>query len=98
MHGELRFEWDPGKARENLAKHGVSFEEAGTVFHDDNALFIEDPDHPHGEARFILLGRSARMRLLVVCHCDGSGLDACRIISARRATRREAAKYAERLS
>ncbi|TBR18080.1 BrnT family toxin [bacterium] len=98
MYNETRFEWDEAKARRNQAKHGVSFEEAGTVFHDDSALFIADPDHPHGEARFILLGRSARMRLLVVCHCDGSAPDATRIISARRATRREAAQYMERLS
>lgn len=98
MHKKIPFEWDPRKADENLAKHDVSFAEAGTVFYDDNALLIEDPDHPPGEARFILLGRSAQMRLLVVCHCDGSVPDAYRIISARRATRREAAKYVERLS
>lgn len=98
MYSGIRFEWDEGKALRNLAKHGVSFTEAGTVFDDDNALFIEDPDHPPGEARFILLGRSAQMNLLVVCHCDGSVPDVYRIISARRATRREAAQYVERFS
>lgn len=98
MYSKTRFEWDPRKAEENLGKHGVSFEEASSVFYDDDALLIEDPDHPPGEARFILLGRSAQMRLLVVCHCDGSASDVYRIISARRATRREAAKYVERLS
>lgn len=98
MHSQARFEWDPRKAEENLAKHGISFDEAGSVFYDDNALFIADPDHPPGEARFILLGRSVQMRLLVVCHCDGSAADVHRIISARRATRREAARYVERLS
>lgn len=98
MHKELRFEWDSRKAQENLDKHGVSFSEAGTAFRDDGALLIEDPDHPRGEPRYILLGRSDRMRLLVVCHCDGSEEDVYRIISARRATRREAAQYVERLS
>ena len=98
MYEKILFEWDSRKAEENLAKHGVSFVEAGTVFYDDSALFIVDPDHPPGETRFIILGRSAQMRLLVVCHCDGSEADAYRIISARRATRREAAKYMERLS
>lgn len=98
MYTKTRFEWDPRKAEENLAKHGVAFEEAGSVFYDDDALFIADPDHPHGEARFILMGRSAQSRLLVVCHCDGSAADVVRIISARRATRREAAKYVEQLS
>jgi uncharacterized DUF497 family protein len=98
MHKGLRFEWDAGKAKENLAKHGISFPEAGTAFHDDAAILIEDPDHPPGEPRYILLGSSDQMRLLVVCHCDGSEEDAYRIISARKATRREAAQYVERLS
>lgn len=98
MYEKIPFEWDPRKADDNLAKHGVSFAEAGTAFYDDNALLIEDPDHPFGEVRFILLGRSSQMRLLVVCHCDGSAPEAIRIISARRATRREEARYVERLS
>jgi len=64
----LRFEWDPKKNRENQRKHGVSFEEAETVFSDEHGLFISDPDHSEDEERFLLLGLSATLRLLVVCH------------------------------
>jgi hypothetical protein len=83
----VRFEWNRDKASSNLRKHGVSFDEAVTVFYDSLAATFEDPDHSHGEPRSITVGYSARDRLLVVCHTDrGSGV---RLISARRATRRE---------
>jgi len=63
---DIRFEWDPAKARENLRKHGVSFDEAKTVFADDNAILLDDPDHSADEDRFALLGLSAPLRVLVV--------------------------------
>ena len=65
----LRFEWDPTKAAANLRKHGVSFEDAQTVFADENAKLIDDPDHSEEEDRFVLLGLSSSLRLLVACHC-----------------------------
>jgi uncharacterized protein len=88
---ELRFEWDPRKAAGNAKKHKVTFEEARSVFADPNGLVIDDPDHSEDEARFILLGLSYVLRLLVICHVFRS--DAVRIISARKATPREAATY-----
>ncbi len=81
----LRFEWDPRKNRLNRSKHGVTFEEAQSVFFDDNALLIDDPDHSEREDRFVLLGFSFRLRVLVVCHCYRRGGDVIRIISARKA-------------
>jgi hypothetical protein len=63
------FEWDENKARSNLKKHGVSFEEAQSVFLDENARIIPDPEHSDDEDRFVLLGLSASVRLLTVCHC-----------------------------
>ena len=95
MH-DLRFAWDPAKAAANLRKHGISFEEAESVFSDDEALFLEDPDHSEGEARFILLGLSAHARVLVVVHCYRREPDVIRLISARRATRAEQRQYAAR--
>jgi uncharacterized DUF497 family protein len=94
---ELRFEWDPRKAAANLRKHGVSFEEAETVFLDEEALVIEDPDPGDREDRFILLGMSAALRLLFVCHCLREGGSLIRIISARRANKHEQQQYGERL-
>ena len=90
---DLSFEWDERKNRENKRKHGVSFEEAQTVFLDERALRFYDPDHSADEDRFILLGLSFALRELVVCHCYRAGGSVIRIISARRATRREAAAY-----
>ncbi len=90
----LIFAWDPDKAAANKRKHGVSFEEAATVFRDRFALFMGDPDHSEEEDRFLLLGESDRRRLLLVSHSgDGRRI---RIISARRATRSERRNYAER--
>ena len=93
MH-ELRFEWDPEKAAANERKHGVSFDEASTVFSDDHAILIDDPDHSDDEDRFILLGLSANLRTLVVCHVYRTAEDVIRLISARKATKRERAEYA----
>ena len=93
---ELSFDWDSRKNAANQRKHGISFEEAITVFSDDQALLIDDPDHSFDEERFILLGMSAALRALVVCHCYRGGDDIIRIISARKATPRERSAYAER--
>jgi uncharacterized DUF497 family protein len=90
---ELRFEWDPNKASANRKKHGVSFEEARTAFGDSNALVIPDPDHSAEEQRFVLLGLSASLRALVVCHCLRDEGDTIRIISARKAVRAEREAY-----
>lgn len=92
----LIFEWDEKKSRINKQKHGVSFEEAKTVFFDERALFVEDPDHSESEDRFILLGFSAALRLLVVCHCYRDQENVIRIISARKATWPEAQSYKKR--
>ena len=94
---DLRFEWDPNKARSNERKHGVTFDEAATAFADEEGLLMEDPDPSEEEDRFVLLGLSSVLRLLVVVHClRGSG-DVIRIISARKADRAEARQYQERL-
>ena len=94
----VRFEWDQRKNTTNRRKHDVSFEEAQTVFYDESALLIADPDHSHDEDRFVLLGISARLRVLVVCHCSRSDDEVIRIISARKATRAERAAYEARWS
>ena len=93
---ELRIEWDAAKNRENVRKHKVSFEEAATVFYDERALLLADPDHSAEEDRFILLGLSTTLRLLVVCHCYRAKDEVIRIISARKATKPEAPVYAKR--
>lgn len=90
---DLRFEWDPRKARSNLAKHGVSFEEASSAFYDEDALIIPDPDHSDEEDRFILLGLSSGVRVVVVVHCYRESDEVIRLISARKATRRESGYY-----
>jgi hypothetical protein len=90
----ISFGWDPKKAESNLAKHKISFEEAQTVFFDVNARMIFDPGHSEQEDRFILLGLSSILRLLVVCHCcrDEDG-EVIRIISARKASKKEQKQY-----
>ena len=90
----LLFEWDEEKNRANRRKHGVSFEEARTVFLDENARLIADPEHSDVEDRFVLLGLSIRLRLLVVPHCYRESSGAVRIISARRAGSSERRDYA----
>ena len=92
----MNFEWDESKARINQKKHGVSFDEAKTVFDDADALQIFDPDHSESEDRFIMLGMSAVLRILVVCHCYRANDDTIRIISARKATRNECSTYERR--
>jgi uncharacterized DUF497 family protein len=90
---ELRFEWDEAKGGENLAKHGVSFDEACSVFHDERAVEFYDDEHSEWEDRFLLLGLSSNPRLLLVYHCHREGESIIRIISARKATRNEAKHY-----
>jgi uncharacterized DUF497 family protein len=92
----LRFEWDERKNRSNQHKHGISFEEAETVFLDDQALLLDDPDHSEDEPRFVLLGFSVTLHLLVVCHCEREDGDVIRIISARKADRSERTQYTRR--
>ena len=93
----IRFVWDPKKASANKRKHGISFEEAQTVFYDDNAQLAPDPDHSREEDRFVLLGISAQARVLVVCHCYRESDSLIRLISARRANKREEKTYLENL-
>jgi uncharacterized DUF497 family protein len=92
----LRFEWDERKNLANRRKHGVSFPEAETVFTDDHALLLDDPEHSGGEDRFVLIGLSASLRALVVCHCYRLDEEVIRIISARKATRVERGQYSHR--
>ena len=92
----LRFEWDAVKAATNRRKHGVSFEEARSVFLDEEALLIADPEHSESEDRFVLLGLSARIRVLVVVHAYRAGTDVIRLISARKADRDEQLTYNRR--
>jgi uncharacterized DUF497 family protein len=94
--GDLRFEWDARKDAANQRKHGVSFDEASTVFADEDALLIADPDHSDDEKRFLLLGLSSELRALVVCHCYREADEIIRIFSARRANKREERQYVER--
>jgi uncharacterized DUF497 family protein len=91
---DLTFEWDQQKAAANLKKHGVGFEEARSVFFDERARLIDYPNHSEHEERFVLLGMSSRLRVLVVCHCYRSAGNVIRIISARKATKHEARFYA----
>ncbi|WP_216196847.1 BrnT family toxin [Polynucleobacter sp. UK-Mo-2m-Kol15] len=89
----LRFEWEPKKSSANLKKHGISFEEAKSVFYDEGAKLISDPDHSEDEDRFILLGVSHSLRVILVCHCYRSEDNVVRIISARKATPKESKAY-----
>ena len=89
----MRFEWGPVKAATNFRKHGVSFEEARSVFYDEFAVQFIDSEHSSDEERFLMLGVSSGARLLLVCHCERESGYVIRIISARRATRRESAFY-----
>lgn len=90
---ELRFEWDANKEKANIKKHGVSFDEARTVFYDENAIRFFDPDHSEDEDRFILLGISFKLRIVVVCHCFRISDTVVRIISARKADNNEEHEY-----
>ncbi len=93
---EISFEWDSSKAASNAKKHGVSFEEAKTIFDDEDALLIPDPDHSVTKERFILMGLSAESRVLVVVHCFRKSGSSLRVISARRAGTKEQKPYWER--
>lgn len=89
----IRFEWDENKNHINQKKHNISFEEAKTVFYDDEALVRDDPDHSQDEDRFVILGMSQEAHLLVVCHCYRESDEVIRIISARKATTTESKQY-----
>jgi len=89
----LRFNWDKSKSTTNQKKHGISFEEAQTVFFDENAIEFFDPDHSKSEDRFLLVGLSSSLRTLVVSHCYRKRDSLIRIISARKATKKEQKVY-----
>ncbi len=89
----INSEWIPAKAAANIKKHGVSFEEAQSVFYDEFAIQFFDDDHPSVEERFLLLGMSTGARLLLIAHCEREAGHVIRIISARKATRRESKFY-----
>jgi uncharacterized DUF497 family protein len=91
------FVWDDDKYRKNLRRHGVAFEDAATVFQDENGLAMFDPEHSNDEDRYILLGMSATLRLLVVCHCYRESDTVIRIISARKAIKGERKQYEEKM-
>lgn len=93
----LRFDWDERKNKSNRTKHGVWFEEAQSVFEDPHARVFSDPDHSEKEDRFILLGVSLAGRALVVIHCYREADSLIRIISARKATKKEVRVYEERI-
>lgn len=89
----IAFEWDANKASLNKKNHGISFDEARTVFFDENAAVIHDPEHSATEERFVILGLSATTRILIVCHCYRKKDSIIRIISARKATKKESMQY-----
>ena len=93
----IKFEWDPRKAKSNLRKHGVSFEEAQSIFYDEKGKLLDDPDHSEDEARFILMGLSSSSRVLIVCHCYRENDEVIRIISARKASKAEQGYYKDEI-
>ncbi len=93
---KLIFEWDNFKNSTNQSKHGVTFEDAQTVFFDEKAIEFDDPDHSVDEERFLLLGFSQSLKILVVCHCYRSKESTIRIVSARKATKKEQKVYLRR--
>lgn len=90
---DICFEWNEAKGKANIRKHGISFEEAKSVFYDEYALLVADPDHSDIEDRFVLLGLGASLRLLLVCHCFEADDNLIRIISCRKASRKEIFLY-----
>ena len=94
----IKFEWDEPKAIANLKKHQVSFEEAKSVFFDEFGVQFFDEEHSGGEERFLLLGMSTGVRLLLICHCERDAGNIIRLISARKATKRESAFYGSDMS
>jgi len=93
---KIKFEWDEKKAQINIHKHGISFEEAMSVFYDERAIEFFDDEHSEWEERFLLLGLSQKMNLLLICHCYRESNGTIRIISARKATKNEAKYYEKR--
>lgn len=93
----MKFAWDENKNEKNKTKHGISFEEAVTVFDDSEAIFMSDPDHSQDEERFLLLGLSSLNNMMVVCHCYRDNDEIIRIFSARKATKNETKQYNDRL-
>lgn len=93
----IRFEWDENKNRINQQKHGISFEEASTVFYDDYAVLFDDPDHSEEEERFLIIGITSKEKVCIVSHCYRSSDQKIRIISARKATKPEQKIYLENL-
>lgn len=91
----IRFEWDNNKNEINKNKHKISFEEARTVFYDENAILFDDPEHSVQEERFLFLGISQTQQLCIVCHCYRNSDEVIRIISARKATKNETKVYNE---
>jgi uncharacterized DUF497 family protein len=89
----MKIVWDEAKNKENIRNHKISFEEAETVFYDPNGKIIHDPDHSKEEDRFIILGLSKMLNLLVVCHCYRENDEEIRIITARKATKKETKEY-----
>ena len=89
----MQFEWDENKNQANIEKHGISFPEASTVFYDENAVLFDDPDHSEQEDRFLIIGFSRKARICIVSHCYRGDDDVIRIISARKATKRESETY-----
>ncbi len=89
----IEFDWDPVKNKKNILNHGISFEEAQTVFYDENARLIPDILHSEQEERFIILGYSSKAKLLTVCHCYRKNNKIIRLISARKATKSETNQY-----
>ena len=92
---KILFEWDDAKALSNIEKHGISFEEASTVFDDEQAILFDDPDHSDTEDRFLLMGFSSEARILIVCHCYREKDSVIRLISARKATKAEHQQYSD---
>ena len=90
---EVKSEWDENKNQANLKKHGITFQEASTVFYDDSAILFDDPDHSAQEERFVLLGLSSKSNLCIVCHCYRESESTIRLISARKATKNETKTY-----
>ena len=93
---DLYFTWDAAKARANIVKHGIAFEESETAFSDEEAILLPDPEHSAADERFLLIGLSVALRVLVVIHCEPDPSGAIRLISARRATRSERGQYVAR--
>ena len=89
------FDWDDKKDKKNQKKHGVSFEEASSVFFDEKAILFDDPEHSDEEDRFLLIGMSNKANVCLVCHCYRKNDEVIRIISARKATKKEESRYEE---